>query len=324
MDKLQKRIRTVQDEHATEVLAKHLTEHEQQQRDNALIKLGGFNVVNRIAQTLSSELMRALITFREEKLYESLGYENFTDFLNTSEYAPMSKSQFYERKAVLEKEGDVTFDLLNNLAFPVIKRKQLGAGHIQLDGDTVIVVSGEFGEETTEEINITDRARLLETLSALADANADKSKKLEKKQAQLEKSEAEIKRLDEDNDNILAHNKTDALDPHAAALLNLVGAFNQLKITAEQLPEAEKSQFAPRVFQTIAAQMDTLSTGYGRNRISLKVDVKNKPLMEMSDDERSRHVAKKLQGFAPDNNADEDIPVVAASINDDELASLMD
>lgn len=324
MDKLQKRIRQVEDEHAEEFLAEKLSAHEQNKRDIALKFLGGIAVTNRIAQTLSAETLRALIQFQENKEYEIFGYDNFVAFLNESEHAPMTKNQFYDRKAILEKEGDPAFNLFNELGIPLHKRKLLGKGHIQLDGDTVIVVTGEFGEEKTEEIDITDRARLLETLSALADANADKSKKLDKKQAQLEKAEAEIKRLDEENDDILAHNKTDLLDPHAAALLNLVGAFNQLKITAEQLPEAEKSQFAPRVFQTIAAQMDTLSGGYGRNRISLKVETKNKPLMEMNDDERSRRVAEKLQGIAPDNTADEDIPVVAASINDDELASLMD
>lgn len=300
-NKLQQKIRQVEDEHAEETFDQHIQIHASQERDNALMLLGGFKVVNRIALSLSSELMRALITFQEGKLYESLGYENFVEFLNNSDYAPMTKSQFYERKSLLEKEGDVVFDFFNAFSLPVSKRKFLGKGNISLDGETVIVKSDD-GEETT--IEISDRARLLETLTALADANADKSKKLDRQKQQIQKSDETIADLRDTIVKRAMQSDNTALDPHAAALLSLVAAFQSLKGIAEGLEEFEKSEFAPRVFETIAAQLESLSTGYGRNRFRPDVKTSKKSIMELTDDEREKYIESK--------------------INDDELADLMD
>lgn len=90
----------------------------------------------------------------------------------------MTKHEFYKRKEIFEAEGEKVFDLLNEVGMPLSKRRLLGKGNIQLDGETVIVLDRETGEEIS--IELTNKSRLLETLTALADANADKSKKLEK------------------------------------------------------------------------------------------------------------------------------------------------
>lgn len=332
---LQKKIRQVEEQHAEETLENHLRSFSEKEKNNALLLLGGIGAVERLAQsisaTLSSQSLRALEKFQEQGLHQSLGYDRFDDFLNESDYSPMSKHQFYERKKILNTEGDEVFDLLNAFGIPLSKRKLLGQGHIQIDGDTVIVVTGEFGEEQTEEIEITDRARLLETLSALADANADKSKKLVRKQAALEKAETEIKRLDEENDDILAHQKSDSLDPHSLALLNIVSAFQTLKNAAENLKPIEKEQFAPRIFETIARQLDGLSVAYNRTS-TLSMRAENLAHDDADEDPTARQIRlhKKAVAEAQERESKKFPKNVAgleaeiAQANDDELADLMD
>lgn len=294
MNKLQKKIREVEDDHAEESLQNHLTSHKQKDVEKALIIISGINVARRIAQAISSESMRALITFQEEKIYESLGFENFVDFLNNSEYAPMTKSQFYERKNLLENEGDATFDLLNSFSMPVSKRKLLGKGNIALDGETVII-TGDDGEETT--IEITDRTRLLETLTALADNSAELRRKVESQKTKLNKADDFIINLQDEMHRVKTEKHAEFTDFHAGALLNLVVAFKALEHQAEQLTLIEQTKFAPPVFETIAAQMDALSQAYNR--------VNKKPKFAAVDDEM------------PSLNLD-------AKVNDDELADLMD
>ena len=119
MKSLNEKLNVVRDENADRALETILETKANEKRDKAMLLLGGFNVANRIAQSLSAELMRALVIFQEEKMFESLGYDNFVEFLNESEYAPMTKSQFYERVKLLETEGDMTFDLLNSLSVPI-------------------------------------------------------------------------------------------------------------------------------------------------------------------------------------------------------------
>lgn len=87
----------------------------------------------------------------------------------------MTKHQFYKRREVFEREGEQVFDLMNDIGLPLARRKLLGRGSVRLEGETLLVQDGE--DEIS--IEITDRARILETLSALADANAEKAKRLE-------------------------------------------------------------------------------------------------------------------------------------------------
>lgn len=160
-----------------------MIESEIQARERSLLLLGGMRAADRIASALSAQVMANLIAFEKEKMHEQMGYRRFVDFLERSPYSPMTKHQFYKRREIFEREGEEVFDLMNDIGLPLARRKMLGRGQVRLEGETVIVKDG--GDELS--IGLDDRGRILETLSALADANAEKAKKLERGQEDYER-----------------------------------------------------------------------------------------------------------------------------------------
>lgn len=171
-----------------------LQEPEAQARERSLLLLGGMRAADRIASALSAQVMANLIAFEKEKMHEQMGYRRFVDFLERSPYSPMTKHQFYKRREIFEREGEEVFDLMNDIGLPLARRKMLGRGQVRLEGETVIVKDG--GDEVS--INMDDRARILETLSALADANAEKAKKLERGQEDYERLRRKLASAAED------------------------------------------------------------------------------------------------------------------------------
>lgn len=260
MNKLDKRLREVQDEHAEEFWQEHIDAHQRRAEQAALFVLGGIRAVDRAASALSSECLRALIRFQEEKRHEALGFERFADFLDESEYSPMSKAQFYERKAVLDKEGDIVFDLLNDLGVSIRKRKLLGKGNVELDGETVIIKS-DGGEDI--EIELTNRSRLLETITALADANLDKTAKLEKQKEKIAKHDLEKRELYDEIDRAKASKGEVSGDAHSMALANVGFAFQALRDEAGRLTETDRSARRNNVFEIIAHQLQLTREAYG-------------------------------------------------------------
>ena len=260
MDKLAKRIREIEEEHAEEFLQEHIAQHDQAARDRALMIAGGFRTALKISAAINSEVMRALELFQEERLYTSFGYERFAEFLDQSEFSPMTKAQYYERKAILDKEGDMLFDLLSDLGMSIRKRKLLGKGNVEVHGEKVIVRDGE--EQT--EIEVNDRSRLLETLSALADANADKSAKLAKQKEKIDRHGAEKKELYDEIDRERARKAAEVSgDPHSMALAALVGAFKNLRDEVENLSAIDRGARKDHVLELLAGQMQLTAEGYG-------------------------------------------------------------
>lgn len=260
MDKLQKRIRQVEEQVAEEHVQDHLDYHQQKLRDKALLIVGGFKTATRIANAINSEVMRALELFQEEKVYQAFGYSTFVDFLEESEHSPMSKTQYYERRSILEKEGDAMFDLLSGLGMSIRKRKLLGRGNVEFDGDKVIVHDGD--EQT--EIEITDRTRLLETLTALADANADKSAKLEKQKVKLDKHDAEKREIYDELDRVKASKAAEiGKDPHSVALANVCFAFAALRDEIAALNTIDAEARCTNTLEILAGQMSLTSRAYG-------------------------------------------------------------
>ncbi len=102
---------------------------------------------------------RALEQFAEVEGYRALGFDRFDQFLNSSR-SPLTKSQYYERKALLEAEGDQTFDVLNSLNVPITLRRQVGTGAVRVEGDALIV--------DDERIALDDRAVVVEVMKMLA------------------------------------------------------------------------------------------------------------------------------------------------------------
>jgi len=186
-------------------------------RERALLFLGGMRAADRISASLSAQVMANLISFEKEKMHETLGFKRFAEFLDRSPYSPMTKHQFYKRREVFDREGEQVFDLMNEIGLPLARRKLLGRGVVRLEGETVIVQDGE--EEIS--IELADRARILETLSALADANAEKSRKLDRGQEDYER----LKRKMEERTPAQTRDEFERITLSATAMLSALAGL---------------------------------------------------------------------------------------------------
>lgn len=267
-NKLVKKIREAEEEVAGEIVSTRSEGNRDAARMRAMFVLGGVTVAKRAAKSFDTEAIKTLIRFQEEKMHEDLGYSTFVDFLNESEFAPLTKAQFYEGKALLEKEGEDLFDLMTDLGISIRKRKLLGKGNVELAGDKLIV---HDGDEITE-IPITDKSSILDAIASLADANADKSIKLQRQAERIEKHDAEKRELYDDLDRIKASKLSEvAATPHMNARVELGIAFRKLTEAADNLSPIEKDQFRDGVFEDIAAWRSGLMESY-------KTDTKRTPV----------------------------------------------
>jgi hypothetical protein len=179
-------IEEVKDQAATNGLVKLETA---QNRDDAIKKImlvGGIKAVKTLAEASYLQVMLALKNFQETEGYKAFGYDKFDVFLDDSPHSPMSKSQYYERKKVLDIEGGDVFELLNSISIPISTRKALKKGEIAVEGEYVIV-----GDE---EIPLTETQRIKTILKTLSDRTAQQKQAIEKGKAELK---AKTKQLDE-------------------------------------------------------------------------------------------------------------------------------
>lgn len=252
MNGLQQKIRAVEDEHAEETLNNHLKAHDEDKFARALMVLGGVKTADRIAQSISSQVMNAMITFQTQDLHESLGFNRFADFLDKSEFSPMSKNEFYKRKELFESEGEKVFDLLTELGISLSKRKLLGKGNISLDGETVVILDNDTGEEIS--IELKDKSRILETITALADANADKSKRLTKGKDDNDRLKRKLTDLEEALDKERSTPRAADRDEIETSYLLLNSIFKRLNTLLENAPLIRVADFEERNLRVIAAQ----------------------------------------------------------------------
>lgn len=238
----------------------------------ALMFLGGIGAIRSLADKLSSQTIRALEVFGESKGYETLGYANFVDFLNTSPYSPMTKSQYYDRLNALESEGDSTYDLLNNLGVPLSKRKLLTEGDVQLDGDTLVI-----GQQR---VPVNDRQRVVEAVRLLVAASQHQAKKIEKGTEQLTKVRKE-------RDDLKKRGGSGgSLDEFDSALLAALGALTNLNALAFNLTDPERLQKREYTFERLAEARLDLEEALGVSAPSAggEFDLSEQDLSELDGD----------------------------------------
>lgn len=280
-------------------------------KERALVMLGAVGAVNHIASTLQAQTMRGLQAIRDEKVFESFGFTRFDDFLNESEYSPMSYRQFIDREKMLETEGDQLFDILNSSKMSHRQRRLLGAGHVQVDEakGTVIIVTGEDLEETTEEIALDDRSRLLQTLSALADQAALLNQKNTKQKKQIERGEAQVEDLKKKIDDL--KNRPGELTSYQL-MMSVTNSLDAFADFLKQIPEIKKIQERDLYLNTIRAAFARLEQAYGRKNYG-----------DMSDDEIKETVAKKVKKLSA-VEPDDELPDLTSSMDEEELAAMME
>ena len=228
------KIEQVKDQAASQALAVHNQTLTGELRVTALMLLGGIHTANSIARSISAHAMRALKHFAESKGYEEFGFSRMDDFLNKYEKSPMTKDQYYDRLKVLEIEGDLTFDLLNDLKVPLSARKALKKGEVAIEGNDVLV-----GEER---IPLTETSRIKNVLKQVAD-------KVSEQQRTIERGKDEIKRLKKERDEaeanaIPAARATMDFDSAASqAYLTILSAFTELETTIKQMPASRRAEY---------------------------------------------------------------------------------
>lgn len=264
-------------------------------KNSALMTLGAIAAFNYVARSADAQTIRGLQHIRDTKQFEVFGFQRFDNFLDESPHSPMSYRQFNDRENLLKNEGDQLFDLLNNLKITKKQRKMLGAGNVQLDGETVIVKVNTDGDgnDVFEEIKLEDRARLLEALSAIADEKSDLSSKVLRQKTIIERGEKEVERLRKDLDE--AQNKPGKITVFALFLqaTNTIDAMAEMVKTADESEKAHKGVYVDALNNAILR----LETAYG--------------------------FTPKPKKNSPANAGDE-IADLTSSMSDEELAELMD
>lgn len=246
-DKLQKRVEQGKEHVSQKAHSQLLAAQISGEAAEGLMLLGAVQAGLNISKSVSARAVRVLQSFLDAKGYESFGHESLTDFLNNSPFSPMTKNQYYDRLEILEREGDATFDLLNQMRIPVAVRKQIGDGNIKLEGDKIIIGN--------EEIPVTETKRVKAVLRALADESAQKARTIERGKTEVTKLK---KKLDE-----AKRSGATAGSPYEQALLTLLGAFDALITQAESLSDEEREEKLSNTLQQIASQRLRLEEAFG-------------------------------------------------------------
>jgi hypothetical protein len=203
-------------------------------------------VSKQFAAHIDAASIRALAHFADIEGYKQFGFDRFDDFLSKSPYSPMSRSQYYERKSLLDKEGDAAFDLLNTLRVPAAARKLLSEGKVQVEGNEVVI-----GESR---IPVTDRDAVLEVVSTLAEkskSQADIIERGKEKVKELKKKVGEGKLA-----GLLGSN------PHDDALKLALVALTGLKTQAAGLSDDEAAAVRDNTMNLLRAAWSDLREAY--------------------------------------------------------------
>lgn len=278
----------------------HQSQNEQQK--TLLLKmLGAITALDASAHSvstlLSSQALRGMQKIEQEKLYLALGYENFVEFLNSDD-SPITKNQYYDRIKLLNSENDTLYDALTKLAFPVSKRKLLNKGQVQIEGDTVFITVPETGEQMP--IALDDRTRLLETLSALADANAEKSKKIERGRDDNDRLKRKISDLEDRAQTAPSAARVDELEAQRLAATSALARLAEL-LDAATLVRCQ--QFFDSAFEPLTAQWNRIQTVLDRK---LPGSIEAPSLMSLPENARKARIAAQLADYEPDASVFDD------------------
>lgn len=260
MANLKEKLEKVKNEHLETVVNERIEESNTRRAEKALVLIGGLRAVNRVADNLNAQVISALAEFQQQELYKHFGFDRFADFLDQSEYSPMSKSAFYRQKELYESEGGQIYDTFNSARIPISTRRLLveGSTKIELDGNELII--GGERVEASNPAAIKDLVlSIAEDLKAERSASAKQQKKIEDLKARVEKGTAEN---DELRRNIDAMNDQ---SPYERAFSRTVSALIRTTAEADSLSKADKRSRAADDLRILAGQWFRLRDALGVN-----------------------------------------------------------
>lgn len=247
--------------------------------------LGGLYATHALNRMIGAQVMRGWERFFEEGLHLTLGYEGIDQFLNEAPEAPMTKHQWYDRKKLLEAEGDDTFDLLNSIRIPISTRKALPPSAFEVR-ENVLVVSDEKGNEY--EVPLTDTKRVKSIINNIAREHGETKKKLSDETKKTEALSNRVKELSDAKPKPNAELTT----PHGEALLFAVTALANLAEKAEELTDEEAIAYRKNATEAIAQVMTRLNTAY---RFSLDKPLPAEPSTNGNGNRKHKLTAKDVQ-----------------------------
>jgi hypothetical protein len=225
LDTLATKLEKLKDEHAQETLETLHDDHAQATQQQAIFVLGRIkqndHIGNAIAENLSAQTILALQRFQQEKLHEHLGYDTFDQFLNESKYSPMTKHQYYERLALVNKHGTDVADLLTSVGISMRTQKLLEKGDVEIKDDRVYIAGRELAVANSGEV----KDLIVEFCDENRRLRSDKEKALrdnEKLKRENQQGRVELEKKQREIDAILQD------DPLAAAVGIAFSILNDL------------------------------------------------------------------------------------------------
>jgi hypothetical protein len=91
---LQAKLAKVEDAHYEQAETDHIEKHADERRAQAYMFLGGAMAIDKLQNHLASQVIGAIMTVEEQKLYLEYGYDTFADFLSKSDISPVQKRSF--------------------------------------------------------------------------------------------------------------------------------------------------------------------------------------------------------------------------------------
>ncbi|QQS33525.1 MAG: hypothetical protein IPM50_02775 [Acidobacteriota bacterium] len=260
MAKLNEQIEKLRDDHAHEMIDNLTSAHQEKSRNDALFFLGRIKQNDHIAQAVASNLsaqsIRALEHFQQERMYESFGYSTFVDFLEKSEWSPMTKRQYYDRLNTLRELGDEVFDLLTSAGISVRAQKLIGKGDITISEGKLLI-----GDQ---EVSIDNSGVIKQVLVEFVDEMRAKDTKIKTLEQTVTERDTTIEKgRDEINDLRRALDHEAESSPYERALMNAIKAMITLTGEIKELDADERGERAEPDLKTLAEQWFQARDAYG-------------------------------------------------------------
>lgn len=266
MSKYLEKVRNAEEAIAGEIVDDHVAEYSKQEMMEAATLLGRAQAADRISVSLSSQVIRFLQMFEKTKMYRALGYSNFVTFLNNSGLYDVTKSRYYERKNVLDREGDPLFDALTVAGVPISIRGQFAKGDVTINGEHIVIKGDE--DESDLLIHKDDHSSIIQALSNQAIIRRAAAKELAQVKDELssvkEKHDTEKREIYAELDKVRAARSAEVSgDPHSMAFASLGFAFTALREQAALLSDVDRAARRDNVLEILANQMQLTREAYG-------------------------------------------------------------
>jgi hypothetical protein len=204
----------------------------------AYMFLGGAMAIDKLQNHLASQVIGAMMTVEEQKLYLEYGYDTFADFLNEVRHFTGLKNTVLQASRALSHRRPDNYDLFTNWKLPLTTRRLLaekGVG-IELEGDEV-VIGGQ------ERINVGETKAIKEIIARLVKDTIEVQEQKAKTEGKVEKLQTQIKQGQSEYE-LLQRKYDDAtqMRPFDRSLMMSVHWQLSLLENVSQLPDAEQQK----------------------------------------------------------------------------------